>query len=133
MNGGGGANQTDTDHDLVLGGEGHLAVVKVVPLTVVLVARVAGVCAEKRISVTNGRHGRADDDLKPKRPTVSVPQASVVIGHGDEVVATRRLLAGHASPQEEAGEAQVPATAAATTVQSRRLRGFQSTFKDGNS
>lgn len=33
-----------TDHDLVLCGVGHFTVVKVIPLTVVLVLRIGGVC-----------------------------------------------------------------------------------------
>lgn len=44
---------------------------------------------------------------------MSVPQASVVVGHSDEVVATGGLLAGHVLPQQEAREVQVPATGAA--------------------
>lgn len=68
-------------HDLILSGVRHLAVVKVIPLTVVLVPRVAGVMA--------------------------VSESSVVIGHSDEVVAARRLPIGLTLPQEAAGEVQL--------------------------
>lgn len=47
---------------------------------------------------------------------MSVPQASVVVGHGNEVVAARGLPAGRPLPQEEAGEVQVPAAAAAASL-----------------
>lgn len=45
--------------------------------------------------------------------TVSVSESSVVVGHGDEVVAARRVLDGRALPQQEAGEIQISATRSA--------------------
>lgn len=45
---------------------------------------------------------------------MSIPQASVVVGDGNEVVAAWGLPAGRPLPQEEAGEVQVPAAAAAS-------------------
>lgn len=44
--------------------------------------------------------------------TVSVSESSVVIGHGDEVVAARRFLWRNAFPQQEVREVQVSATTA---------------------
>lgn len=41
---------------------------------------------------------------------MSVSEPSVVIGHGDEVIAAWRLLIGRVLPQEEPGEIQIPAT-----------------------
>lgn len=39
-----------TNHDLVLRGVGHFAVVKVIPLSVVLVLGVAGVCRSRNVT-----------------------------------------------------------------------------------
>lgn len=68
-------------HNLILSGVGHLAVVKVIPLTIILVACIAGV--------------------------MSISESSVVIGHSDEVITAWRLPTGQTFPQEAAREIQV--------------------------
>lgn len=42
--------------------------------------------------------------------TMSISESSVVIGHGDEVIAAQRLLTGESLPQEEAGKVEVSVT-----------------------
>lgn len=57
-----------TDHDLVLSGVGHFAVIEVVPLPVVLVPGVGGVCTHVTVKATSSKScdkGTCDMKQKP--------------------------------------------------------------------